>query len=651
MDILLTALCLILAGGLLPLGLTRWFGCARIVHVLLLTAGCLTGLYGLFLLGQQAALPSVSWSWLQVFPLSLSLDSLAAAFLLPIFLVVPIIALYGYHYLEKGGHAWRTVVHLFFFSLLIVAMVLVTLADTLMAFALAWELMSLASFFLVIFDYEHEENQRAGILYLLFTQAGALLIFAAFGLLFQATGSFAFAHWAQAPHSIKLAAFFLALIGFGSKAGVFPLHIWLPHAHPAAPSHVSALMSGVMIKMGIYGMLRLYFLLDDPAPVLAQTVLGLGMVSGVLGVVHALGKHDIKRLLAYHSIENIGIILIGCGLGMLGIASGNRTMAAFGFAGGMLHVLNHALFKSLLFMGAGAILQQTGMRHLDQLGGLIKTMPITGRTFLAGSVAISGLPPLNGFVSEFLIYYAAFQGLQSRGLDALLAIAAILALAIIGGLATGCFTKVVGIVFLGEPRRQPATAVTEAGAAMRAAMLLLALACLLIGLWPEPCIRFAFHGLRDLGPLVAVTPEMIGALPGHLALAAWLFLGLLLVLTVLRHLGYRAKPVTQSTTWGCGFTRPTSRIQYTGTSYAQDMVAFHQPFVRVQTAATPITKIFPGPTAYASHVEDLAEIGLQRLLVRPVLLVVDKLRWIQHGHIQLYIGYIVLTIAVLLLVV
>jgi hydrogenase-4 component B len=651
MDILLTALCLVLASGLLPLFLWRWFDCAKAVHIILLTTGCLTGLYEILLAWNQVAAPSFSCSWLQAFTLSLSLDSLTAFFLLPVFLLTPIIALYGYHYLDKIEQSWRTVVNHFFFSLLVVAMILVTLADNIVTFALAWELMSVSSYFLVIFDHEHEESQQAGTLYLLFTQTGALLVFAAFGLLFQATGSFAFDQMNQAPHTIKLTAFFLALLGFGSKAGVFPLHIWLPHAHPAAPSHVSALMSGVMIKMGVYGILRLYFLLDDPAPVLAQTVLGLGMISGVLGVVHALGKHDIKRLLAYHSIENIGIILIGCGLGMLGISSGNRIMAAFGFAGGLLHVLNHALFKSLLFMGAGAILQKTGLRHLDQLGGLMKTMPVTGRTFLLGSVAISGLPPLNGFVSEFLIYYAAFQGLGLHGSDVLFSMAAIIALAIIGGLASGCFTKVVGIVFLGEPRCETVTKTAEAGLTMRGAMSMIALACLVIGLWPEPFIRFAFHGLRDLAPLAGITPDILGAMPHNLALTARLFLGLLLVLAGCRYLLYRAKPITHGPTWGCGFTRPTSRIQYTGASYAKNMVDFHRPFVKVQTKFSPITKIFPGTTAYASKVEDWAEIGLHRLLIQPLLMVAGKLRWIQHGHIQLYIGYIVLTIAVLLLVV
>jgi hydrogenase-4 component B len=651
MDLLLTALGLILVGGLFPLTVTRWFALARAAHVLLLTAGCLTGMLSLALTWDQVTPATISCSWLNTFTLSLRLDSLAAVFLVPVFLLTPVIGLYGYHYLERGASALRTVAHQLYFSLLAAAMILVTLADNLVTFALAWELMSLSSYLLVLYEYEHEESRQAATLYLLFTQTGALVVFAAFGLLAQASGSFTFAQWEQAPHSIKLTAFFLALMGFGSKAGVIPLHIWLPHAHPAAPSHVSALMSGVMIKMGIYGILRLYFLLGDASPLLARTVLGLGMIAGVLGVVHALGKHDIKRLLAYHSIENIGIILIGCGLGMVGLGSDNRIMAAFGFAGGLLHVLNHALFKSLLFMGAGAVIQQTGHRHLDQLGGLMKSMPVTGRTFLAGSVAIAGLPPLNGFISEFLIYYAAFQGLRLHGLDMFLAMAAIIALAVIGGLASACFTKVVGIVFLGEPRCPSTSTIRDAGPTMRAAMILLAAACVLIGFWPEPFIRFAFHGLHDLAPFASLPVDILGFLPRTLAMTAWIFLGLLFVVALLRWLCSRDKVVSQSATWGCGFTQPTSRIQYTGTSYARELVDLHRPFVKVQTTSSPIDRIFPESATHASKIEDWAEVGLQRLFLAPLLRVVDKLRWIQHGYIQLYIGYIVLTIAVLLLVV
>jgi hydrogenase-4 component B len=277
-------------------------------------------------------------------------------------------------------------------------------------------------------------------------------------------------------------------------------------------------------------------------------------------------------------------------------------------------------------------------------------MPVTARTFLVGSVAIAGLPPLNGFISEFLIYYAAFQGLQLNGLDMFLAMAAIIALAVIGGLASACFTKVVGIVFLGELRCPSTSTIRDAGPTMRAAMLILAATCIVIGFWPEPFILFTFHGLRDLAPFASLPVDILGTLPRSLAMTAWIVLGLLSMVALLRWLSYRSKFVSQNATWGCGFTQPTSRIQYTGTSYARELVDLHRPFVKVQTTSSPIDRIFPRTATYASKVEDWAEVGLQRFFLAPLIRVVDKLRWIQHGYIQLYIGYIVLTIAVLLLV-
>ena len=650
MQILFFALAMLAAAGILPVLGPHRTALTRALSVALTAAGCALGLAALFQLARNGQPMTFACSWQRVFTLSFSLDGLAGIFLLPIFLVSPWIALYGFQYLDKTRNGWRVAVNLCMFNGLIAAMTLVVLADNMLTFALAWELMSVSSYFLVLYDYDKEEARQASYFYLLFTQTGALFVFASFGVIFATTGSLAFAHIAQLPPTTKLVVFFLALVGFGSKAGVFPLHIWLPHAHPAAPSHVSALLSGVMIKMGIYGILRFYFLLDDPNPVLPRTILILGMSSGVLGVVYALGKHDLKRLLAYHSIENIGIILLGCGLGMLGISSGDRIMAIFGFTGGLLHVLNHAIFKSLLFMGAGAVLQKTGLRHLDQLGGLMKTMPVTGRTFLVGSIAISGLPPLNGFVSEFLIYYAAFLGLAHQNSVFAFAMAVILALALIGGLASACFTKVVGIVFLGEARTAQGRRAAETGPAMQAAMVVLALACLAIGLWPQGIVLLVFNGLRHLGPLATVPPEVLGAIPAHLALASRLLLGLLLAVFLLRRLLYRGKPIAHSGTWGCGFTRPTARIQYTGTSYAMSLVEFFRPLVTVKTQYPGIAKIFPDPTAYGCKVADVAETGFSRLLIQPLLQALGKLRWIQHGHIQLYIGYIILTIAVLLLV-
>lgn len=649
MDTLFISLAVLLTGGILPLLLHRQFKLMKAGAIFATTVGCLIGLATLFPVLQDTGPPAFSWSWLHVLTLSCKIDSLSAFFLVPIFLICPLAALYGFHYLEKREESGRIAVNYCFFSLLLISMVLVVCANSLITFALAWEIMSLSSFFLVVYEFQKKETRSAGYLYFVFAQAGAMCVFAAFGLIYSYTGSFSFDSIDQLPAQAKLVVFFLALIGFGSKAGIFPLHIWLPHAHPAAPSHISAIMSGVMIKMGIYGILRFYILLADTSLIFGQTILIAGMVSGILGVVYALGKHDIKRLLAYHSVENIGIILIGAGLGMIGVSTGNTIMAAFGFAGSLLHVLNHSIFKSLLFLGAGAVLQKTKTRHVDELGGLGKRMPITGKTFLIGSVSISGLPPFNGFISEFLIYFAAFHGLVSTGSTFILASLAIVSLAVIGGLAAACFTKVVGIVFLGEPRSTGAAQAVEVGWTMTAPMVILALLCLIIGVWPQPFVRLAFLGLRDIAAILPIQPGIEAELVGNLAFASRLFLALLATATIFRKLLYIKKEVGAGPTWGCGFTQPTVRMQYTGTSYARSIVEFYQPFVKIRTVYSGIRKIFPGQTTYETRVDDIAEIGMHQYLVHPLVKILEKLRWIQHGHIQLYIAYIVLTIVVLLL--
>lgn len=649
MDTFLLALAVLLAGGLFPLLTYRWFSLMKLGYVAITVTGCSLGLYAIGASFQEPNLLTFSKTWLHFFNISFSLDALTSFFLIPIFAICPLAVIYSFHYMDKAEQRGRVAVNYVFLTLLIISMALVATADDIISFALVWELMSLSSFFLVMHEYQREDTRKAGYIYLVFTQVGAMFIFAAFALAYSYTDSFGFQSFAGLPANIKLLVFFLALVGFGSKAGIFPLHIWLPHAHPAAPSHVSAVMSGVMIKMGIYGIFRLYVALDVTDIIFGQVVLTLGMVSGILGVVYALGKHDLKKLLAYHSVENIGIILIGAGVGMMGIATGNTVMAGFGFAGGLLHVLNHSIFKSMLFFGAGAVLQKTGVRHIDQLGGLMKRMPTSGKTFLIGSVSISGLPPFNGFISEFLIYYGAFHGLTSGGSSFIFTMFAILSLAIIGGLAAACFSKVVGVVFLGEPRTDKAAEASEAGISLTLPMIFLALVCLFIGIFPQPFIFAAFKGLTSIQNLSPVSSGEIETVAGNLALAGRLILVVFILSVLLRKFFYRNKDISKGTTWGCGFTQPTVRMQYTGTSYAMSIVDFFRPFVRIQTHYSGIRRIFPGRTTYETHVNDIAEVTLTERLVTPLLFFLSKLRWIQHGHIQLYIGYIIVTIIVLLL--
>jgi len=650
METLFLSLAILLAAGILPLLGHRLFTPMKACYVVLTITGCVFGLYSLWSLSHMSSLSTVSVDWLHMFQLTFSLDALSSFFLVPVFCVCPLAVLYVFHYMHKKAEHTRTGIHFFLFNLLIIAMALVVMAGNMISFALAWELMSLSSFFLVLHEYEQQTTRRAGYIYLLFTQLGALCIFLGMGVGYGYTHSLAFASLGNLPENAKLLMFCLVLAGFGSKAGIFPVHIWLPYAHPAAPSNISAVMSGVMIKMGIYGIVRFYGFLDMTSPLAGQIVLSFGMVSGVLGVIYALGKHDIKKLLAYHSVENIGIILIGIGVGMIGVAQANIPMIIFGFTGGLLHVLNHSLFKSLLFLGAGAVAQQTGTRQIDRLGGLIKRMPLTGKSFLVGSVSIAGLPPFNGFVSEFLIYIGAFHGLKAAGSQCVLPMLAILALALIGGLAAACFSKVVGIVFLGEPRTQDTAVAQEAGWTMTVPMLLLAASCLVIGVWPEPFVRGAFKGLDALLMQHAVLDEGQLLLTTHtMALAARAFLGLSLIVFAARKYLYRGKEVQSGPTWGCGFTQPTVRIQYTGTSYAMSIVEFFRPMVRLQTHYSGIKRIFPAQSTYDTHVDDIAEHALNERIVGPLLALLGKLRWIQQGYIQVYIGYIFITIVVALL--
>lgn len=649
MNTFFLALILIGTGGFQALFSFKSFKLMKFSAILAIASGCGLATYdAASRLLQHTAPAGVCWGWLHSFTFSLTIDAVSAFFLVPVFIISGICAVYSFQYLHDEKRAIGVAANYFFYAILIISMALVVCAGNLVTFALAWELMSISSFFLVIYNVHHRATMQAGYLYFIFSHAGALFIFAGFGFFFAYTGNFSFAGLAALPESIKMIAFLLILIGFGSKAGVLPLHIWLPHAHPAAPSHVSAVMSGVMIKMGIYGIVRFYILLAPSSALIGQIIIILGIITGLLGIVYAIGKHDMKRMLAYSSVENIGIILLGLGIGMLGTATNNKTMAAFGFAGGLLHVFNHSIFKSLLFMGAGAVLHQAKTSDMNLLGGLMKKMPITGRTFLVGSLSISGLPPFNGFISEFLIYYGAIHGLSLSGASFVLSLLAIFSLAVIGALAVAAFSKAVGVGFLGEPRTEKAANASEVGNLMTVPMCLLAAACFVIGIWPGYFVQAAFKASRAIPLLANFNSHQFLPIVINIARTAALFLLLFALVSLLRSLFYRGKEVTSSKTWGCGFTQPTVKMQYTSTSYGDTIVSFFQPFVRVKKQYWEIGTIFPETTTYSSYVEDVSEIGLNRLLVRPVLFVLRKLRWIQHGHIQLYIAYIVLTIVIML---
>lgn len=587
----------------------------------------------------------------------LELDALSAWFLVPILLLSALAAIYGHEYLASQaskkalGPAW------FFYNLLVASMIVVVLAKNALLFLVAWEVMALASFFLVTFEDEREDVQQAGWIYLVATHLGTAFLLAFFLIQGQQTGSLNFNDWVAAgPKDPRMAGllFLLAVVGFGTKAGFMPFHVWLPEAHPAAPSHVSALMSGVMIKTGIYGLLRALTFLGPPSAWWGWTLIGIGLSSGILGVLFALAQQDMKRLLAYSSVENIGIIALGMGIGLTGLSAQQPALAVLGFGGALLHVLNHAFFKGLLFLGAGSVVHGSGTRSVDRLGGLLKRMPWTGVTFLVGAVAISGLPPFNGFVSELLIFLGGYSGAISPAAPVVApGLTAIAGLALIGGLAAACFTKAFGIVFLGEPRSAEASHAHEAGLAMRWPMAILAAGCVLIGLtapWLTgglaPVIQPLVQSktavvLSQLAPPCEVMKRVVICV-----LVAGTFV---VLLSFLRRRLLAGRKVSSAVTWDCGYAGPTARMQYTASSFSQPLVLFFRGVLRTREQVAKPGSILPDGASFASDTPDLCHEELYRPLFERLSRNLAKLRCLQQGRVQLYVLYIAVTLLVLLI--
>jgi hydrogenase-4 component B len=581
--------------------------------------------------------------------LRVGIDPLSAFFLLCVFAVSGLAAVYSLGYLRKFAGQRRVAAPVALMNALVASMAAVVIARDAVVFLAAWEAMSMASFFLVLFDGQRPETRRAALVYLIASHLGALPIFASMLLVARSAGGLDFAAMTTTSVSPWLATpcFLLALLGFGAKAGFWPLHVWLPEAHPAAPSPVSAVMSGVMIKMGIYGLLRMVLFLGAPPAWWGILVIGIGAVSGVAGVLHALVQHDLKRLLAYHSVENIGIIALGVGIGLLGQAQGQSTVAFLGYAGALLHVLNHGLFKGLLFEGAGSVQHAAGTRDIDSLGGLSRRMPTTSLTFLIGSVAISGLPPLNGFVSELLIYVGAFQAaVLLPAAYAGWALCVVPVLALIGGLAATCFVKAFGIVFLGEPRTQAAARANESGPSMRAAMAMGAALCVGLGVFPQAGLALVRAvGKQCAGiasPPIAVVDLLAGVTRGAFALV-----GVVVLLLVVRWGLLRGREVRSALTWGCGYEAPTSRMQYSAESFADPMIGPFLGVFRSRSRPGSPHGYFPAPVTHEQHLDDRAD-GVLRWVARAC---VQALAWplrMDRGGTRRYLVYVLATLVALL---
>jgi len=647
---------LLLLSGALALLLPRRPGLANAIGMLGALAGSVAASIPAVqcLAGADVAHLALPWS-VPLGSFSLGLDRLSAWFVLVIMLVCALAALFGHRYLQAYAGRKHLGAIWFFYNLLALGMLLVVVARNGILFFVAWEIMSLSSFFLVVVEDERQAVRRAGWTYLVamhLSAAFALVFFLLLGRGGETLDFEALRGFSAAEPALLGAAFLLALIGFGTKAGFLVLHVWLPEAHPVAPSHVSAVMSGVMIKTGIYGLLRAFDFLGTGPGWWSWTLLAVGALSGVVGVVFALAQHDLKRLLAYCSVENIGIIALGMGIGLFGLQQQAPVVALLGFSGALLHVANHALSKSLLFLGAGAVKHATGTLEIERLGGLLRRMPQTGATFLVGCVAISGIPPLNGFVSEFCIYAAAFVALTSGAEGGLAAgVLTIGSLALIGGLAAACFTRAFGIVFLGEPRSEAAAGAHEAGGPMRASMLALAAACALIGLSAPLVFEIVQPVALSLG-----AGALAGAAPGwftgalqYVALGGVLLLLLVGLLGLLRGALLRRRDVTEAGTWGCGYVAPNTRMQYTASSFAQPITTLFEKGRQGHRHLEPPDGYFPPDTRFHSHYPD----AFIEKLYRPLFLAADwtmaRMRWLQQGRIQLYVLYIGVTLLALLI--
>ena len=585
------------------------------------------------------------WS-VPVGELHLGIDPLSSFFLLTIFTVCGLSALYAAAYLRPETERRSVARAVFAFAALAIAMAGVVMARDGVVFLFAWEIMTIASFVLVAFEHHREEVSRASLVYLVTSHVGTAFLFLLFTLLAARAGSFDFAAFAELELSPRWASacFVAALVGFGTKAGLWPLHAWLPQAHPAAPSHVSAVMSGVMIEIGLYGLVRTLGFLGTPAVWWGPLLLVVGAASALLGVLGALGAADLKRLLAYSSIENVGIVTLAIGLGLVLGRAGNASLAALAFSAALFHVWNHALFKSVLFQGAGAVLHAAHTRDLDGLGGLARRMPRVAAPFLAAALAASALPPLNGFASEWVLYVTAFQSaIAGVGSGASLAILPLLAL--VGGLAAAAFVRAFGIAFLGEPRSAAARTATDAPPLLALPMWIGAVLCLACGIAPGFFFRIAASAALEIVPAAGPLPMVAGLteIGGALAVLA----AIVAAVALFRAALLRDRAPRRALTWDCGYALPTARMQYTASSFAEPALDPFAPLLRSHIAAAHPEGYFPLEARYEEHVEE-GGAGFPARLAQATAGALSRVTVLQLGRLQFYLLYILLTLLSLL---
>ncbi len=590
---------------------------------------------------------------------SLSVDPLSSLFLVIIAVAAIATVIYSRGYVEgylKRFSPAHISLHYTALVTLVVSMMAVVLSSGGFSFLFSWEMMTIASFILILFEAERQDVRRAALNYLVMMHIGFMLLVVGFVMVYNTTGS---ANFTAIVDYFKMAAplplFVILFLGFGMKAGIFPMHIWLPEAHPAAPSHVSAIMSGVMIKTGVYGIIRLMQAIDQNVELLntiGMIILFTGIITGLWGIIMAAIQNDIKRLLAYSSIENIGVILIGLGIAAIGHSAGSDLIGMCGMCGALLHIVNHSLFKSLLFFSAGNIYSKMHTTSLNQMGGLAKHMPMTAIIMLLGVVAICALPPLNGFVSELLIYIGMFNGV-SDGREVLFSVAAIIALSLIGGIAVLAFTKLYGTIFLGSPRSTHVAESTEVDNYRIGAMAIPIAGILFIGLVPQIAIRpITMISEAITGDDNTIAVEYFNPTLSTLCYVSWALVVIIALLYILKRRAQRTRTISEGPTWGCGFTAPNERMQYTGESFSEGLESITKPLMNdtIDGRSVDKSEIFPTPHNYRIQHKDKVDSLLVQWWVKMMHRLNKYVMHLRTGRVNNYITFaLVFFIAVLVL--
>ena len=578
------------------------------------------------------------------------IDALSGWFMLIINFVFITGGYYGFHYLKAYKVQTNSLtLHGIAFVLLHAALISLCAIQNSIVFLIAWEIMALSAFVVVIFEHEKVPTIKAGINYLIQSHVSILFLMLGFIWVAFKTGSYDFAaitaYTAGHNGADSLFLFMCFFFGFAIKAGFVPFHTWLPYAHPAAPAHISGVMSGVIIKIGIFGILRMILLIKADYTAIGHIIITISVISGLYGVMLAIVQHNLKKLLAYHSIENIGIIGLGIGIGCVGIGSGNHVLAALGFAGALLHTPNHALFKSLLFYTAGIVYQATHTLNVEQLGGLIKKMPQTAFLFLIAAIAICGIPPFNGFISEFVIYSGLFHWLQNATLAPLITIVvSVLALVVIGGLALLCFTKAFGVVFLGNPRHELRHEVKEAPFLELLPLYLIAFFIVFIGIYPQFFLGLLIKPVNLLAgnPDAAFNPfrgSEFDALTS-ITYASWGFILLVAAIYSLKKFALRNRVVDSTAdTWGCGYATPPVSLQYTAGSFVRSYTKLFRMSLLIFKKEKAVEGIFPVESHYESHAYDKIEKWFIDNPIKAYKSFLGQFLFVQNGKLQFYIIY------------